>query len=853
MSCTLTFEIQGSLYSMNENGEIVPVDSSTESKTGTITIKNSKITKETSQDQVWSKIIETLNSNKEQKEKLLEYLKYIKNTQKRKVDANIIKKEGLVANSKYSRLRTKYEGETGYNFYDFEDGNPNILLISNLRINGKNYEDVIVGKDFRGEPLYIVRENKESINKLNNHLYVKNLIQTKFDGKDERLIKLGVTENMKSPIKIKGRELHNQKELLIDYITHVSDYKNNRAVMKYIGAIDQVLMDLKDSKLYRYSDSLDQNFSAFLKNNKTKIISPITFYKFLESNKETKELIKGLKQSDEKLRDPEFIRDLFGKFQEKLKEFTCKLQGVTEKGGLIINTQFLSLNNVLDITYDTTISYKEHSTYRGYDIKIAQEENGKQYVIFDKNIVTPNTSIYNRVEIQGDIDQFINEVIKPRIDQKISQRPTAFDFEYGMYNLDENLKVQSVNFYKLPVSDTIIKVLDIDSIKTYLAQSPLKLTLPDDLKSIGIHESETDFLPPTENTREKSPRKATIEDFYEYMSHQLTSNQLTKLKEVINNGEKVGLFLIAINKFQSNPKLRNFKTTNSEAFNTILGAFENVQYKQYYVQKSSTYGQFTRNVISNDKPIVINTQYNRPEPIIAAISNTAEKLSKMFGIEINVWTSDMIQKYFPDISVTTTKAFIRNGIIYINGSTATSDDVVHEYTHLFLGVLKANAYDVYIATMEAVDKELNWIRKRIQSSYPNLSRTDLNEEAFAIYFGEYLAGRSLDVVSSDIENKKEKLLAKKEKIESNTNLSENKKNKQLEDCESKLTELITGLIGRPVADIANSKIDRICKLISKDIALNGKTLEYSQGTVYRQTSNLISKDIKDKKIIENCD
>ena len=83
MSCTLTFEIQGSLYSMNENGEIVPVDSSTESKTGTITIKDSKITKETSYDQVWSKIIETLNSNKEQKEKLLNYLKYIKNTQKR--------------------------------------------------------------------------------------------------------------------------------------------------------------------------------------------------------------------------------------------------------------------------------------------------------------------------------------------------------------------------------------------------------------------------------------------------------------------------------------------------------------------------------------------------------------------------------------------------------------------------------------------------------------------------------------------------------------------------------------------------------------------------------------------------
>jgi len=42
-----------------------------------------------------------------------------------------------------------------------------------------------------------------------------------------------------------------------------------------------------------------------------------------------------------------------------------------------------------------------------------------------------------------------------------------------------------------------------------------------------------------------------------------------------------------------------------------------------------------------------------------------------------------------------TKAFIHNGIIYVNSTYATSKDLFHEYSHLFMGVIKARNPEWY--------------------------------------------------------------------------------------------------------------------------------------------------------------
>lgn len=84
----------------------------------------------------------------------------------------------------------------------------------------------------------------------------------------------------------------------------------------------------------------------------------------------------------------------------------------------------------------------------------------------------------------------------------------------------------------------------------------------------------------------------------------------------------------------------------------------------------------------------MNTTYSRPEPIIGLINEVIDKFNERFQVGATLLTQDEISKQFPDIPAGT-KAFIRDGNIYINGSLATSEDVIHEYTHLFLGALKA--------------------------------------------------------------------------------------------------------------------------------------------------------------------
>lgn len=84
----------------------------------------------------------------------------------------------------------------------------------------------------------------------------------------------------------------------------------------------------------------------------------------------------------------------------------------------------------------------------------------------------------------------------------------------------------------------------------------------------------------------------------------------------------------------------------------------------------------------------MNTTYSRPEPIIGLINEVIDEFNRRFQVGAILLTQDEINQQFPDIPAGT-KAFIRDGKIYINGSLATSEDVIHEYTHLFLGALKA--------------------------------------------------------------------------------------------------------------------------------------------------------------------
>lgn len=65
-------------------------------------------------------------------------------------------------------------------------------------------------------------------------------------------------------------------------------------------------------------------------------------------------------------------------------------------------------------------------------------------------------------------------------------------------------------------------------------------------------------------------------------------------------------------------------------------------------------------------------------------------MQNSFGVNVNMITSRELSERFPDINADTTKAFVRDGEIFINTTTAEATDPLHEFTHLVLGVLKSN-------------------------------------------------------------------------------------------------------------------------------------------------------------------
>ena len=167
-----------------------------------------------------------------------------------------------------------------------------------------------------------------------------------------------------------------------------------------------------------------------------------------------------------------------------------------------------------------------------------------------------------------------------------------------------------------------------------------------------------------------------------------------------------------------------------------------------------------------------------------------------------------------------------NRKIYINGSLATSEDVIHEYTHLILGALKASNFEVYEKLLQKLpkDKHATNVRQSIKKNYPTLAKTDEDEEVFAVLFSEFLAGKSTDKIFEEV----------KEKVD------------------DELKSIFTLASAEDFNKLYRGKVEAIFQIFSKDIGKAGNGLDFSKGTVYRQAANWISKQLENKNITEIC-
>ena len=167
--------------------------------------------------------------------------------------------------------------------------------------------------------------------------------------------------------------------------------------------------------------------------------------------------------------------------------------------------------------------------------------------------------------------------------------------------------------------------------------------------------------------------------------------------------------------------------------------------------------------------------------------------------------------------------FVRGGEIYINSSTATDEDFIHEYTHLMLGVLKARNYDNYYELVNIVgnSKECEYLKKSIKKAYPNLADVDLNEEVFAAALGKHLSGHDLGMfLNGELQSAKQAVDSEMGSIFS----------------KAKITD-----------EFYHSKLRNVLSQFSYDLGKlmqEGNGLEISAGTSFRQATNWIAEQIQ---------
>lgn len=324
---------------------------------------------------------------------------------------------------------------------------------------------------------------------------------------------------------------------------------------------------------------------------------------------------------------------------------------------------------------------------------------------------------------------------------------------------------------------------------------------------------------------------ALLKDFYRVFKKQLSEDQFEDLQRVVDSIETAGIFTYLINEragsVQSKRNLQD-GTVFDEIISEIATAKEGDNYKFFFIQDCvGARGNYFIKMIPIKNDVQMNEKYSRPEPIINLMNEVIDEFNRKFEVGATLLTQDEISQQFPDIPAGT-KAFIRNGNIYINGSLATSEDVIHEYTHLFLGALKAQNYDMYMKLLDKVmsskQDSVESTKSRLRRIYPNLANSDLNEEVFVKLFADFLSGKRVDNMFDDVKA----------------------------EVDSEMKSIFNLASEEDFNSLYRGRVKSIFQTFSKDIGRVGNGLDFSKGAVFRQAANWIEKAIEGKHIIERC-
>lgn len=129
------------------------------------------------------------------------------------------------------------------------------------------------------------------------------------------------------------------------------------------------------------------------------------------------------------------------------------------------------------------------------------------------------------------------------------------------------------------------------------------------------------------------------------------------------------------------------------------------------------------------------------------LTDAIEYFNKTFNIKIHAITRSELEELNKsqnlglEKKLEVIKAFVLNGEIYINTSNANVENLFHELSHIFLGVLKAKDINMYQEVINNYIKNSNrfsYMFSKHQQTYKHYAEQDIIEEAIADMIAEDL-------------------------------------------------------------------------------------------------------------------
>lgn len=784
-------------------------------------------------------------------------------------------REGLVGNLSLNKLMEEYP-KTAWpadlnldadelNSQQSSRYEPNILLVKDFNYNGINLKGRIVDKN--GKELFIVRSNSDDLNRFAAYLKTRDaVLNSSIEDDDELNVIFPLVQK-----KLKDEAPKNIKDMVLDYLNNSSMYDftvkdsngNVRDVLKILNDTARTICEYAPRRYYndQFIDSITQRL---VRNKKNSYININKFLDLLNKfHPDWVEKIAATVATNFKSEDEKVLAETTTALKNKstrLAKLTSLLKNNPTELESIVRQYFLDVEPELDLeiedinnrnivfktipktldtrygfTYDTINNMvymvnvngdwssdqqnkdfdEKDCLYKGYyiyaypDSKDLDEE-GKPKVkyLYDRNVLTVKS--YSR--LVNSIDE-----AKANIDRKIQIS-------------DKLLKTSNIWF---KFTDGLGQHPIMTKTKAYYAEGSFVKSLDVDIPSGTV-------LPEYE---QELIENKYLQDFYDYIKTLVPEELVQPVLSTIDDTEKAVTFLYllrsdSVTGTANGNILRNkewsYYEKAKDVISSILKNINDAKYVYYYIQQTTFPTKqkeyYVRTIKYNERiSIDFDDEYKNVTPVLKQLQDIVDYLANKFGVKAEILKPSEVDSMGQQFA--NAKAFIKDGKIYINGGLATKTDVLHEYTHLLLGVLKARNYDVYTTLLNNVmssgRRTITTKLRTFPNKYPNLAKQDLYEEIFAQAFAEYLSGRQPDDIFASTQK------AVNSTMKNIFNLAKSS------DLDTAYNSQLYSLFSRFNTDIGQ-------------VLSQGNGLEFEKGRFYRQAANWIAKQIEENKIIQQC-